>query len=330
MKRWSVCLLAALSFSPAPLHAAKAAVPFREVVTGLSFPVAMAVAPGGTLLITEKTGNVRAVRQGVLDPAPIARFEPHTNNEAGVLGITLVPDFATTSEFLVLYTPLADLNHIRVARLRLAPNGPAEVLADPWLELPSRPTDRHYSGNMRFGPDGKLYITLGELRRAEWAQDPNLPGSILRYNADGSVPTDNPFSTTSAVYAMGVRNSYDLTIARDGRIYASENGGDINDEVNHIEAGKNYGWPLVQGYCDHLPTHEPCQPDDAYVDPIVEFRQVIGAATRLPRPDSCEPLARAPRADCQGRTATRVFCAIVPAKQLSARTKRLFDLDSAE
>jgi glucose/arabinose dehydrogenase len=247
----------------------------EDFIEGLQFPVSLAPTSNGDILVAEKFGAVRLIRSGELLEQPIASFDVTTENEAGFIGITPMPDYADTGEFLALYTPEEPLDKIFVSHMQVDGDR-ARVLEERWLEFPSRPTtDRHYAGNLRFSSDGHLFVTLGDLREREWAQDTtNLPGSVLRYNADGTVPNDNPFG--NAIYAYGMRNPFDLAFDADGRLYTSENGGDANDEVNHIEAGQNYGWPLVQGYCDNFPIHEPCDDADLFTPPAFEFRTING------------------------------------------------------
>ena len=254
--------------------------PATEIVDDLEFPVSLVVAPDGTMLVTEKQGAVRIVRDGKLQADPVATFSPHTPNEAGLIGLELAPDFADSGIFFVSYTPAADLDHLRVARLRLT-GDTAEILDDPWLELPSlRTTNRHYGGNLKFGPYGKLYVSLGELHVPEQAADPSkLPGSLLRYEADLSIPGDNPIPG-SPVYAFGFRNPYDFDITPDGTIYVGDNGPDVADEVNRVLPGRDYGWPGTLGFCDHAPEREPCEVPVGE-PPVYELRHVIAPTAVL-------------------------------------------------
>jgi glucose/arabinose dehydrogenase len=246
-----------------------------DFIDGLQFPVSLAPTTNGDILVAEKFGTVRLVRDGALLEQPIASFDVTAENEAGFIGITPMPDYAETGEFLAVYTPEEPLDKIFVSHMQVDGDR-ARTLEERFIELPSRQsTDRHFGGNLRFSPDGYLFVTLGELRKREWSQDTsNLPGSVLRYNADGTVPDDNPFG--NAVFAYGMRNPFDLDFDADGRLYTSENGGDVNDEINLIDSGDNYGRPLVQGYCDNFPTHEPCDDADLFTPPAFEFRTING------------------------------------------------------
>jgi glucose/arabinose dehydrogenase len=275
-----VVALAALASALAP-RPARAELPAdleaEVLVDGLSFPVSMAPTPDGDILVTEKFGDVRLVRDGAVVDEPLASFRVITRNEAGLLGVTLTPDFARTGEFLVLQTPQSDPDLIFVSRLRLDGDR-AEIVDERWLELPSiENTDRHYSGNAAYGPDGHLFITLGDLRRRSLSQNTDsLNGSVLRYAPDGSIPDDNPWGADSALWAIGLRNPFDIDVGPDGDVYIIENGADVADEVDHIEAGRNYGWPSVQGYCDNFPEQEPCTSDTDFADPAHEYRNIAG------------------------------------------------------
>ncbi|GAB3999228.1 hypothetical protein GCM10029992_27410 [Glycomyces albus] len=120
----------------------------------------------------------------------------------------------------------------------------------------------HDGGRLAFGPDGKLYISTGDAENTANAQDlESLAGKILRVNPDGSVPEDNPFEG-SPVYSYGHRNVQGLAWGSDGEMYASEFGQDTWDELNHIEAGANYGWPVVEGTGG----------EPGYTDPLINWR----------------------------------------------------------
>lgn len=249
----------------------------EEYVKGLNFPVKMTALPNGDLLVTEKLGTVRLIQKGVLLEEPVLELRVKFQNEGGLLGIELMPDYKESGEFLVVYTPRDDPEHMYVSKFEL--NGTLAIeVADPWLKLPSKPnTDRHYAGTLRFAPSGDLFITTGDLRDAQLSQNLNhLAGSVLRYQGDLAIPADNPFGAESPIYSYGHRNPFGLSIARDGTIFLVENGDDVGDELNVIEAGNNYGWPLIQGYCDNYPKHEPCENRSDFTDPAHEFRTVIG------------------------------------------------------
>ncbi|AKU18977.1 glucose sorbosone dehydrogenase [Luteipulveratus mongoliensis] len=173
-------------------------------------------------------------------------------NETGLLGLAVAPTF-NDDGLVYIYFTAEDDN--RVGRVKLDSLEP-EIILD---GIPK--AEHHNGGRLRFGPDGMLYVTTGDAMNGDNAQDiESLGGKILRINPDGSVPSDNPTSG-SPVFTLGHRNVEGLDWTPGKDLYASELGEDTWDELNHIEAGKNYGWPDVEGPGDN--------PD--YVDPIATW-----------------------------------------------------------
>jgi glucose/arabinose dehydrogenase len=210
----------------------------RTIATGLEIPWGLAFRPDGTALITErrsgrilsvdKSGQVREV-QRIAEVAPAG--------EGGLLGIALSPDFARDGLVYIYYTAATDN---RVARLRLG-EPPTPILTG----IPK--ASNHNGGRIAFGPDGMLYIGTGDAGDRGKAQDLDfLGGKILRVTPDGEPAPGNPF-VGSRVYSYGHRNVQGLAWDSAGRLYASEFGQNRYDELNRIEPGGNYGWPLVEG-----------------------------------------------------------------------------------
>jgi len=231
---------------------------------GLNTPVTMAFAPDGRLFFNElSTGRVRIVQQGLLVAQPFIDLAVDTSGERGLLGLALHPQFATNGFVYVLYSDPVGVH--RVLRFTEV-NG---VGTNQTLIVDNLPSStNHNGGNIRFGPDGRLYITTGDSGDSANSQDPNSrAGKILRYNADGTVPTDNPFGLGNPAFNLGLRNSFDFTFhPSSGRIYASENGPACDDEINRIVAGGNYGWRPGQ----------PCgDTDPSFVAPLVRFNPTI-------------------------------------------------------
>lgn len=247
------------------------------VVDELEFPVKMEPLGGQDLLVTEKMGAVRLIRDGELVDQPVAQFDVKVQNEAGLLDVTAALDFDDSGEFFISYTPQDNLESLYISRLRLEGDS-AQILDDPWIELPSIPaSDRHFGGTMAFGPDGYFYFSIGDLREVDRAQDIDDPaGSILRYRRDGTIPATNPLGENNPIFAYGLRNPFGISFDSDGNLWNVENSDDVNDELNLIEEGLNYGWPLVEGRCDNFPDHEPCEDAEDYEDPVYEFRTVTG------------------------------------------------------
>ncbi|WP_168210916.1 PQQ-dependent sugar dehydrogenase [Persicimonas caeni] len=250
----------------------------ERYVEGLANPTAMTIAPSGDILVTEKGGEVRLVRDGNLVAGPVVRFSPTVKGQAGLLGIDVFDDFAESGRFIVAYTPASDPTRIWLSRARMTPEG-GEVLEDPWKVLPNNPdSDRNYAGRVEVA-DGHIYVGLGDLGRHNEAQSTRrLPGSILRYNLDGTVPADNPFGT--AVYAYGFRNPQGFETVGDGTLWVVDSGETEHDEISRVVAGGNYGWPVVIGHCDNYPLTEVCD-ETSLLDPHYEFRwqtRVTGVA----------------------------------------------------
>jgi YVTN family beta-propeller protein len=226
----------------------------ESFLTGAEIPVALAFAADGRLFYNElRTGKIRVIQNGTLLPEPFYKFAVAGQPETGLLGLALDPDFAHNHYVYVFYTSVPD-----GATDSGGSNGPNEVvrLTDvankgtdltSILHLPSGPI--HNAGTLRFGFDGKLYVSLGDNDQGSNAQDLNsLAGKILRVNPDGSIPDDNPFvgqpGKQGAIWAYGLRNPYSFAFHPVGHtLIAPENGPGDNDELDVIMRGANYGWP---------------------------------------------------------------------------------------
>ena len=226
----------------------------------------MAFAPDGRLFFNElRTGRVRVVENGQLLVDPFVEVSVETSGERGLLGLTFDPAFASNGFVYVLHHTLGPPLRARVLRFTDFTNRGIDqtVIVD---DLPS--TNNHNGGNIGFGPDGMLYITIGDGENPANSQDPDsLNGKILRFNPDGSIPATNPFGGFRAAFNLGLRNSFDFDFhPTAGTIYASENGPDCDDEINRIVPGGNYGWRL-----DY-----PCgDTDPQFVAPLRRFTPTI-------------------------------------------------------
>src|SRR5262245_52120416 len=216
------------------------------VATNLEIPWSLAFAPDGRLFFTERTGRVRIVDLTARTMATALTLDDSLRDgEAGTLGLTLDPSFASTRLVYLYYTARTGGNSVnRVVRYREVGGqlGERVVLLD---NMPASGT--HDGGRIRFGPDGLLYITAGDSASSPLAQDvTSLAGKILRINRDGTTPRDNPFS--SPVYSYGHRNPQGIDWHPvTGDLWESEHGNTGNDEINLIERGLNYGWPRIEG-----------------------------------------------------------------------------------
>jgi len=250
----------------------------ESVLDGLEAATAMAMAPDGRVFYNELlTGNVRIVDivggAWQLRPTPFFHVNVGQGTEQGLLGLVLDPNFST-NHFVYLYYTTSNGTQNRVIRLtEVNGQGTNET---PILErVPAGQI--HNGGILRFGPDGKLYVTIGESSHRDMAQDRgSLGGKILRLNADGSIPADNPFGN-SRIYALGLRNSFGMVFhPQTGHLWVTENGPDRDDEVNRIVAGGNYGWPIVTGIAN----------DPQFRDPIVAFTPPIGPTGLVTMPQN--------------------------------------------
>ena len=236
--------------------------------TGLVRPWALAILPNGDILVTERPGRLRIIRDGVLDPQPIAGV-PEVNTGAvnsGLMDVALHPAYAENQLVYFTYSkpmlgnPHVDLQGERdaatctLARARFdGGTALADVqdifVADAWAQGTS-------GSRIAFSRDGKIIMAVGmptrhKIGTADDAQNPgNHAGKILRLNDDGTVPFDNPFVGRAEyrpeIYALGIRNALGLFVHPEtGEIWETENGPMGGDELNIIEAGRNYGWPVV-------------------------------------------------------------------------------------
>jgi PQQ-dependent dehydrogenase (s-GDH family) len=254
----------------------------RVVASGLENPWQMRWGPDGRLWVTERTGK-RIVRINPADGArSVALVVPDAiqqHGQDGVLGLALHADLLKNRGADFVYVALthdADPGETEVPRLlirRYQYDARTETLGSPADILDNLPAGKdHISGRLVFGRDQKLYLTVGDqgynqlslycspinsqaLPTGEDLRTKNFQkyeGKILRINLDGSIPPDNPVldQVRSHIYSFGHRNAQGLIQAPDGKLYSSEHGPSMDDELNLIQAGKNYGWPHVAGYRD--------------------------------------------------------------------------------
>jgi glucose/arabinose dehydrogenase len=224
----------------------------QVVAERLETPWAIAFAPDRRIFITERPGRIRIVKDGQLQKEPWLQIEVYEAGEAGLMGLALDPEFERNRFVYIAhsYRNSAGQTKNRLVRLREV-SGKATI--DKVLSDDARGARNHNGARVKFGPDGKLYWTMGDAQDAGLAQKlSSLNGKVLRINPDGTLPPDNPFKD-SPVYSLGHRNPQGLAWQPGtGRLYATEHGpsgfqGCCRDELNLIEPGSNYGWPVITG-----------------------------------------------------------------------------------
>ncbi len=258
-----------VSAAPAPVPVTPPGFTETLVTGGLTNPTAMTFTPDGRILICQQGGSLRVFKDGQLLAAPFLTVTVSSVGERGLLGVAVDPDFATSQHVYVYYTATTPAIHNRVSRFTasgdVAVPGSETVL----LDLPNlSAATNHNGGAMHFGLDGKLYIAVGD--NANGANSQSLAtrlGKMLRVNADGTIPADNPFFGTAtgvnrAVWALGLRNPFTFAFQPGtGRMFINDVGQNTWEEVNDGIAGANYGWPLYEGVGG----------DPSYADPIYAY-----------------------------------------------------------
>jgi glucose/arabinose dehydrogenase len=257
-RRYAVAaLLLATTLTAAIAGAATLPAGFTEsqLAAGLSNPTAMAFAPDGRLFVCEQGGRLRIIKNGALLSAPFVQVTVSSVGERGLLGVTFDPGFAQNGFVYVYYTATSPNIHNRVSRFTA--NGDVAVPGSEVVLLDLNPLSsatNHNGGAMHVGPDGMLYIAVGENANGANAQTlNNLLGKMLRINRNGTIPTDNPFfnqatGNNRAIWALGLRNPFTFTFQPGtGRMFINDVGQNTTEEVNDGIRGSNYGWPTTEG-----------------------------------------------------------------------------------
>jgi glucose/arabinose dehydrogenase len=250
---------------------------------GLTAPTGLAVAPDGRLFVTEQAGTLRVIKGGALLPTPFLTLPVDSQGERGLLGVALDPDFGQNGYVYVYHTvpgaigrpPFNRVTRVTAAGDVAAPGSEVAILN---LESLSIATN-HNGGGLHFGPDGKLYVGVGENANPANSQSiTNRLGKILRINPDGTIPDDNPAEfpgipgatqgVNRAIWAVGLRNPFAFSFHEGtGRLFINDVGSGFFEEVNEGQAGANYGWPLTEGDFDPQIFPELTRPVFAYGRP---------------------------------------------------------------
>ncbi len=250
---------------------------------GLTRPWSLVWLPSGEMLVTERVGALRIVRNGVLDPQPVTGLpEVRAQGLSGLFDVVLHPQFATNRVLYLSYNkPIAERqNGLGVARAVLDGRALTDV-RDIFVTEDTSSVSR-----MAFGRDGKLYVsTFGNAGDGSNAQNPlSHAGKVLRLNDDGTVPADNPFARREGykpeIYTLGHRSTLALIVHPvTGELWESENGPNGGDEINILKAGANYGWPLVStGRSYPGPWQSKGFSREGFEDPVVYWMPSIAAS----------------------------------------------------
>jgi glucose/arabinose dehydrogenase len=258
------------------------------LATGLEHPWAVEPLPDGSLLVTERPGRMRIVSATGEVGEPIAGLPAvDTGNQGGLLDVALSPAFASDRTVFWSYSePREGGNATSVARGALSADGRSlEGVEVIFRAMPTYDGDKHFGSRLAFGPDGLLYVTLGERSdkpmRPQAQQLESHMGKIVRIGPDGSAPADNPFAGRSdalpEIWSLGHRNVQAAAFDPQGRLWIVEHGTQGGDELNLVEEGANYGWPIVaygQEYSgDPIPGAETDRP--GYEQPVYYWDPVI-------------------------------------------------------
>ena len=270
-----LCLVATLlMFSSAHVaYAATVPAGFTDslVAAGLTNPTAMALAPDGRIFVCQQNGALRVIKNGALLATPFLTVTVDSSGERGLLGIAFDPNFVSNQLVYIYYTATTPTIHNRISRFTASGDvalAGSEVIV---MDLPNLSTaTNHNGGALHFGPDGQLYVAVGDNANGANAQSLSTRlGKMLRITSTGAIPTDNPFfnQTTGdnrAIWALGVRNPFTFSFqAGVGRMFINDVGQNTWEEINDGIAGSNYGWPTCEGFCN--------PPNPNFRDPIFAY-----------------------------------------------------------
>jgi len=253
----------------------------ETVVGGLEVPWSIVWAPDGRMIFTERPGRVRVFEKGALRQKPLfVVTDVEQTGETGLMSVALHPQFSTNQFIYLSYGYGSGGSRVRVVRYRETPEG----FVDRKVIIEDIPAAQFHAGcRIRFGPDGKLYITTGDATKRELAQKlDSIAGKTLRVNDDGTVPQDNPFvgqkNARPEIWSLGHRNAQGMDWQPDSNLmFQTEHGPSGfdgpggGDEVNIVEKGKNYGWPIIH----HTQTREGLE------SPLLEYTPACAPASGM-------------------------------------------------
>ncbi len=252
--------------------------------TNLTNPVTFRFASNGDIYIGEQCGAIKILRSGNVLPTSVIQLNVQCNDETGLLGMELDPNFASNGYLYLSYSN-AD-NYARLSRVTVKNN-----VADPKSEMIFAKGDQlqnpHHSANdLHIGPDGKLWWSVGDNVPNQYNAQvlTNIYGKVLRYNLDGSTPSDSPFLNVPGaipnIYAYGMRNPFRFDFLPNGKAIVAETGQDLWEELDVLFSGNNYGWPFEEGACGSCGYADPAYqyghaPDDGAISAIAPYKGTV-------------------------------------------------------
>lgn len=241
------------------------------VAAGLSNPTAMALAPDGRIFVCEQGGALRVIKNGALLATPFLTVTVDPSGERGLLGVAFDPNFVSNQLVYIYYTATTPTVHNRISRFTADGDvamANSEVVVMDLNDLST--ATNHNGGALHFGPDGNLYVAVGDNANGANAQTlANRLGKMLRITSTGVIPTDNPFFNTAtgdnrAIWALGLRNPFTFSFQPGlGRMFINDVGQSTWEEINDGLPGANYGWPTCEGVCN--------PPNASFRDPIFAY-----------------------------------------------------------
>ncbi len=248
----AVFLLTAAATAPRLIKTQEHGLRIVEIATGLEHPWGLTFLPDGGMLVTERPGRLRILKEGRLEAEPVAGLPPIVaRGQGGLLDVALHPRFAENNLVYLSYAgPGKGGIGTEVARGKLVGSRLEDVQII-FRQEPKSGSSKHFGSRLVFDREGYLYITLGDRGERERAQRPgDHAGSVIRLHDDGRVPSDNPFTDKNGwkpeKFTLGHRNIQGAALhPQTGELWTHEHGPQGGDEINVIRAGVNYGWPVI-------------------------------------------------------------------------------------